>query len=232
MAVSILFKKIGKEGVSVVEFTLFRNVFNLTGASLMCLFFRNIPWKDLPKANRSTMAVRSFIGQLCFACFTFCLQLIPLSLQMILFQTSPFWAGILGFFINKEPIYRFEYFAMLLCFLGVMGIAFSKPTEVDDDGVAIVIDNNNRLYGIALIIFTAWLFAGCGVINRFLKNLHFSTVLFFHGAFGLILITTYILMEHWITGDPFRTYTGAQYGWLLLCCCFDFLSVNCQTVAY
>ena len=226
---SIFFKGIQAEGVNVVEFTLFRNLFNFSGSLLLCCICNVKPCKQFPKEYRWTMFARATLGQACFACFVMVLAMIPLYLAMILLQTSPFWAGILGYFINKEPIEKFEYVAMILCFTGVLIITFGKsedPNASADD------DSATRTFGIAFAFFIAWLFAACNVINRYLKGLHYAMVIFYHALCGLTLAASYILIEHFVTGNPFRTYTADQYKTILLCCFFDFCAVNCQTLAF
>jgi hypothetical protein len=96
---------------------------------------------------------------------------------------------------------------MAVSFGGVLAITFSKPPA--PEGAAEPEDSSTRYYGIALAFCVAWFFAGCNVINRYLKNLHFSMVLFFHALCGLVLASTFIVVEHFITGNPFRTYTAA-----------------------
>ena len=58
-----------------------------------------------------------------------CLTLIPFSLLVILFQTSPFWTSILSYYYNGEPIYRVEILGMILCFVAVIIITMGE----DDD---------------------------------------------------------------------------------------------------
>lgn len=66
------------------------------------------------------------MGQFCFMIFMTSVSLLPLSLHMIIYQTSPFWTSILAFLLNGERIQAFEYVAMVLCFCGVIAIALSK----------------------------------------------------------------------------------------------------------
>lgn len=74
------------------------------------------------------MVWRAVVGQCCFGFYMVSLAMNPLIIQMVIFQTSPFWAGILGLLINKEPMMRIEYIAMVICFAGVIVIAFSKDS--------------------------------------------------------------------------------------------------------
>ena len=115
---------------------------------------------------------------------------------------------------------------MVLCFCGVMSIAFSKPASSQAS------DSSTRLQGIAVAFVLSWFFATCNVLNRVLKSVHYTVVLFYHALIGIALAATVILGEHWITGNDFRIYTWSQYGTILLCCSFDFIALNCQTIAF
>lgn len=46
---------------------------------------------------------------------------------MIIFNTSPFWASILGYIILKESMKMYEVAAIVVSFGGVVLIALSKP---------------------------------------------------------------------------------------------------------
>jgi drug/metabolite transporter (DMT)-like permease len=140
---------------------------------------------------------------------------------MIIFQTNPFWTSILAYFINKERIAPFEYIAMVLCFCGVMSIALSKPATLEAS------DSSTRLQGIAVAFTLSWFFASCNVLNRVLKNVHYTVVLFYHALIGIALAVMVILGEHWIMGNDFRIYTWRQNAIILMCCTFDFIALNC-----
>lgn len=128
------------------------------------------------------IAARCIIGQTCFVMFTYSLTMIPLSISMLLFQTAPFWTSILGYFINREPIQRIEYVAMILCFIGVAAIASSKGSNGAESN-----SESTKLLGITIAFVTAWFYAGCNVLNRKLKEVHFTVLGFFHPLTGLII---------------------------------------------
>ena len=48
--------------------------------------------------------------------------MIPFSLMVILYQTSPFWTSIMGYFLNGEPLYTVEIVGMVLCFVAIVAI--------------------------------------------------------------------------------------------------------------
>jgi len=101
-AVSISFKYLVAEGVNVLEFTAARNIMLLLVTIPLVLYNKQVPWRDFPKKWVPILFVRMTTGQLSFALMAICVSLIPLSLVMIIFQTSPFWAAGLAYFINKE----------------------------------------------------------------------------------------------------------------------------------
>ena len=111
-----------------------------------------------------------------FLLFTFNLQLIPITLIIIFFQTNPLWSAILGFAFNGEKVASVELGCMLLSFAGVIVIAFARSqqaSEEEDMTVPLVqesstgIDGSNAVFlGVTLTLCHAWLFSGVGVISR------------------------------------------------------------------
>lgn len=220
---------------------LFRNVFNFL-AILPLLKLKGLhPVRDLPEGKGPTMYLRGFLGLVAYGLFAVCLTLIPISLTFILMQTSPFWTSIIAYWVNKEPIFKYEYVAMVVCFSAVIYITFSKPhadeadisedpVVTDEDGTSDVMTSKTVL-GVTLAFVLAWLFALCNVINRVLKAINWRIVMFYHALVGLTLSLTAVGIEAIIKGE-FRTYTWEQYGLIVVTCIFDFGSVNSQTIAF
>ncbi len=129
--------------------------------------------------------------------------------------------------INKERVEKFEYVAMVIGFLGVVGITLSKP-----DSGSTTYSESTRLTGIVLAFTLSWVYSATCVFNRRLKDVNFAVVLFYHSIFGFCAATLLILGEKLITGSPFRFYTFEQYGYLLLCCMFDWLGLSFLTIAF
>jgi drug/metabolite transporter (DMT)-like permease len=107
---------------------------------------------------------------------------------------------------------------MAVSFCGVMAISFSKPTSNSDTA-----DTYLRVLGIILAFVTSWFFAGCYAINRKLKEINVSVILFFTGLMGLVTATTLLLTESIMNGSEIRTFSMGTYGMLLLICCLDFV---------
>lgn len=104
--------------------------------------------------------------------------------------------------INKEKVEKFEYAAMVIGFLGVVGITLSKP-----DTSSTTYSESTRMTGIVLAFICSWVYSATCVFNRRLKDVNFAVVLFYHSIFGMCAATIIILGEKIITGNPFRIYT-------------------------
>ena len=76
----------------------------------------------------------------------------------------------------------FEYGAMVLCFIGVLGIVMSKQSEKDGSVV-----------GVLVALTMSWLYATCSVVNRRLKQVHFAVIGLWMGVAGVLLAFVYLI---------------------------------------
>ena len=77
--------------------------------------------------------IRTVVGTANFCLSIYVLTMVPLSIVIILTNLAPFWASVLGYWINKEPIIKVEYAAMAICFSCVVGITLSKSSAASSD---------------------------------------------------------------------------------------------------
>ena len=126
--VNILFKYISRYGVSVLEFFLWRNVFNLF-ASFIVVKIHKVDVREVTNRQLMWIVLRAVVGNTCFVMINYSLTLNSMSIQSILFQTNPFWTSIMAVFLLRENVKLYEYIAMGICFLGVVGIAISKQQQ-------------------------------------------------------------------------------------------------------
>ena len=157
-AVGVMWKVLSAQKVEIFEFLLTRSVMNATIFAGMIRLNGMSPLKDTNK-QVNWLYARAIAGQTSFCMFLLATSLLPLSLNMIIYQTSPFWTSILALWINGEPIYKFEYAAMALCFAGVIGIAMGRQ----------VVGETADFFGVIVSLIMAWVYAACNVINRKLK---------------------------------------------------------------
>ena len=79
--------------------------------------------------QRKIIIYRAVFGYFNVLLINACLTMIPVSLLVILFQTSPFWTSILSYYVNGEPIYRVEILGMILCFVAVIIITMGEDKD-------------------------------------------------------------------------------------------------------
>jgi len=78
----------------------------------------------------------------------------------------------------------------------------------------------------------SWLYAGCNVISRKLKDTHFAIVGFYHPVTGLIMFGIYFLVMLVSYGSVFEAHSWSAYGGLIMMCILDFVSLNSQNIAF
>ena len=64
----------------------------------------------------------------------YCLSMVPFSTKKVIEQTACFWTSLLGYFINNEHVEVYEFGAMAISFIGVVGIILSKKI-IDDNKI-------------------------------------------------------------------------------------------------
>ena len=121
-----------ERGVDLLEYTFFRNLMILI-MSIGLLYAQSRNPIDagfaMTESKKKVLLMRAFLGYVITLLINMCLTMIPFSLLVILFQTSPFWTSILSYYYNGEPLYKMELAGMLMCFLAVVIITTSENEE-------------------------------------------------------------------------------------------------------
>ena len=96
----------------------------------VCWFFmwKNgvVPSRDVPRAAWKLLGTRGALGTINFLGMRGSSLLIPLAAHSILKQTSVFWTTILALLFLSDPVKGYEYVAMLVAFIGVLGVVAFK----------------------------------------------------------------------------------------------------------
>ena len=128
----VLYKIMSERGVDLMEYTWFRNATILSMVLVILYLQARNPveaGRTMRPKERKILLLRAILGYLITLLINACLTMIPFSLLVILFQTSPFWTSILSYFINGEPIYRIEILGMILCFVAVIVITMGEDKD-------------------------------------------------------------------------------------------------------
>lgn len=81
---------------------------------------------DVPKKYWKLLLVRCIAGTLGFTCLVYSVKAIPLFISIIIFNTTPFIASILGWFFLGDKVSKTELKLMIGCFIGVLALAGAK----------------------------------------------------------------------------------------------------------
>ena len=121
---SVLFKLAAAEGARVLDYELLKGISVVCCAYIQCRCQKSspissFPWSDL----KWTLFWRSFSGMLTFFTFNFSLSLMPLTFQIIIFQTGTFWISIISYLAFGEKIAPVEIIAMVICFANMVTVS-------------------------------------------------------------------------------------------------------------
>jgi len=93
-----VFKSLAAEGVSNLDFAVFRALVGLLCISLYNWYLGSKPWRELPPKHYVKMLIRSLLETLEFILYTYIITILPLTLATVVFQTNPFWMSVLGIY--------------------------------------------------------------------------------------------------------------------------------------
>mmetsp|Transcript_2371 Transcript_2371/g.3266 ORF Transcript_2371/g.3266 Transcript_2371/m.3266 type:complete len:262 (+) Transcript_2371:399-1184(+) len=178
---------------------------------------------------------------MCFFLFNFCLNLIPLTFQMIIFQTGTFWTSILAYCVFSEKMIPLEIISMLLCFGGMVTITIAGSKNATDEASEAIETNyssSQLILGYSLVLLTSWIYASNCVLNRALKGINSGVIMFWHGLLGIMLALAAVTIEYFArdhgTGAGFHLFNMEPKltGLLLAATMGDTLAVNSMTIAF
>ena len=116
-------------GVAVLDISFFRSI-ALMAMSLPQVLRKGIsPVKEVPSEMRTTLIVRSIIGQIGFLAYNFALTILPFSTMFVIINSAPIFTSVLAFYMVNEPIMKTEIIAIIVCFSSVLLISFGKQDK-------------------------------------------------------------------------------------------------------
>ena len=186
------------------------------------------------------MITRSLSGQLTFTLENLSFTLIPFAMALVLVGTTPFWVIIPAFFIMGEKIMDIEVIGILVAAVGVMLLTISWYEVVEEkheDEIAAGKDPNEfkeieKFAGVFIALLAAWFLAFYNVMDKKLKNIDHTQLMFFEAIIGIIGFSVYILIEGLAKGNEFRTYSAHKYGLIMSACLLDTLGFEFKTAAF
>jgi drug/metabolite transporter (DMT)-like permease len=150
----------------------------------------------------------------------------PISLFMIIWQTTPFWTSVFAYFISNEPILEREWIAMALCFAGVCLVVYGTSNISED------LEQETSPWGVLIAALCAALYAMANISSRKLSDVHYSLLGFYHPLLGITIFGLYLGTQAIVTESEFTLGPLWMYGVLLLSGLCDFLAFNCRNIAF
>jgi drug/metabolite transporter (DMT)-like permease len=117
------------QGVLVTDYAVAVNFTSLLFLLPFLKYFNQNPFTDVPKKMRASLASRSFLGAGGMFFYLFSFYYLPLSHIIVIFHLYPIVSSFFAYFLNGEPISKFEIAAFLICLCGVFLFALSKSQE-------------------------------------------------------------------------------------------------------
>ena len=123
-------KAVNEKGIYPFDICLVRTILMLIFCTV--LMFASKESFYIEKSDRCALFLRCVLDLCGYVGTVFGLPLVPLIVMSTIFQTAPFWASILGYFVIGETISRFELVAMFASFGGIICICISSRQHADD----------------------------------------------------------------------------------------------------
>ena len=111
----------------------------------------------------------------------------------VVVKTDAFFVFIFAYFINGERIVPVEVVGIFVCFFTVYAISKDRAGEEDADDSKWSVDDRNM--GIALAVLVAAITGVVAVLNRRLKSIPASMIMFYQGILGFTVFGIYLTVE-------------------------------------
>ena len=85
--------------------------------------------------------------------------------------------------------------------------------------------------GIVIAFSVSWVYAGGYVLTRYLKEVHFSVILYYHMMIGAFISFIFVFAYCSVFDQPFLKNTPAGWFWISIGAICDFLVVLANTIA-
>jgi len=116
---------------------------------------------------------------------------------------------------------------MGICFCGVLIVAYSKSGAAGPNS-----DPTMQIVGIILGFISAWFYASTCVMNRALKDVHFSIIGFYHPLTGLVVSLSNALLWTIINGSYFQQRATMVYVYCFCGALIDLFGMNILNIAF
>jgi len=135
-----------------------------------------------------------------------------------------------------------DIMGLVVCFSCVVAITLAGTKDESPTGEAIQekdkVSRAGEIFGFVLMIVNSWVYAFNCILNRGLKQVPWSIIIFTSGVFGFILGSGILLVEHFFFrpdhtgGLRIFNYDTTQYMYLIGAMFCDTMATSGATVAF
>ena len=81
---------------------------------------------------------------------------------------------------------------------------------IDEAGSDVDFESQENLIGLGLALTAGFIMSFCAVTSRLLKDTPTPVVIFYHTIGGIVMTSTYMIIDAWVSGNGTRLteYTG------------------------
>ena len=136
--------------------------------------------------------------------------------------------------INREKFHSIEAVGILACFCGVIMMAMSEDSSGIDGNQDGSWGDLARVIGVLVMVFVAFNDGLTFVMARTMKSIHFSVLMFWFSAIGMVVLLFYMGIHTLYTqqAPTIMGYDLDQMKNLILTGVFSALNLTCITIAY
>lgn len=214
--------------VNLYDLLLFRGISHfIFGSTLVTINGKN-PLKDLPVEFRWNLFFVVACGTYGNLIMFFSIKYLPVFLVLVILNTAPFHASLIGYCINQEKITKQLIGFMFGCFVGIIIFGLAKSGIIGEEqkqATSMVVTDKEYNVGILLMVVTVYLYVFQQVLTRKLQTVHVSILVFYYGLLQFISFVLYNLIEYAIFHNdqksyPYKsirvmTYSSRQYGYII-----------------
>lgn len=166
---------------------------------------------------KRAMVLRLFFGLVAQTSMLFGVKLLPITISNLIINTYPFFVAILSYFILKEDITIMDVVGLIGSFTGVVILVIDKESQEEND------EKHHVLIGVIFSAVTALGASGSTICTRLLKDVHYSTVVFFYSGFASLAYLIWLVFEFFFIENEHkgpRMFTYPLYpNWPLMMGC-------------
>ena len=227
------------EGLSVIEISLVVRLSIMMVSPITVKLSGQEYFGSIARDQIVPLIVRAVCGTLAFVTISLSLKWIPLSIYFVVENFLPFLAALLAFIFLGERIMFFEFFAMCMCFCGILTVCFyaqEDPSEQEElshkSGQESTGLFSTYTFGVLMALATTFFQAISVIMTRRLKSLHFTVIQFHYASISTLCFGVWTLYLVYFTDRKLFQFYNEPTVWLKLlgACACNFTGQNLVTV--